>query len=191
MNKFRAKSRTDRDPVQFGRTFPWPGRTLPEVTTWRTAQGCTGCTALVGTWHSADPGPRETYPSQYWVKIHNWVSDLPQLKIWCIFAVITRLILIFYIMSLVMREDTMLNNYIVICKIRFFFFLSNIKVMLRNWIENFANLCEQLSDFWESFNQGKRLIAERCIYCTAGGRQQLACPLTQFFILNWTSVQFT
>lgn len=95
VNESRAKSRTDRGPAQFGRTCPRPGRTLPEVTTWPIARGCTGCTALGGTWHSADPGPRETDPSQHWVKIHNWVSDPPQPKMW--FAVITGLLTYFFL----------------------------------------------------------------------------------------------
>lgn len=49
VNKLRAKSRTDRDPSQFGHMCPWPGRTLPEVTISWTAEGHTGCTGSGGT----------------------------------------------------------------------------------------------------------------------------------------------
>lgn len=80
--RLRTKSRTDRDPTQFGHTCPWPGRTLPEVTISWTAQECTGCTGLGGTWQSGAPWLHERYPLQDWVKIHNWGSDLLELKIW-------------------------------------------------------------------------------------------------------------
>lgn len=80
--RWRAKSRTDRDPTQFGHTCPGPGRTLPEVTISWTAQGCTGCTRLGGTWQSGAPRLHESYPLQDWVKIYNWGSDLLELKRW-------------------------------------------------------------------------------------------------------------
>lgn len=55
VHNLRAKSRTDHDPFQFGRTCPRPGRTLPEVTISWTAQGHTGCTGSGGTWQSVAP----------------------------------------------------------------------------------------------------------------------------------------
>lgn len=80
--RWRAKSRTDRDPTQFGHTCPGPGRTLPEVTISWTAQGCTGCTRLGGTWQSGAPQLHESYRLQDWVKTYNWGSDLLELKRW-------------------------------------------------------------------------------------------------------------